>query len=123
MNLADNLVTSAKEFPDRPAIRLDDTVVTYTELDQRSAGVAGLLAERGVQPGDRVAIMLPNVPQFAAIYYGILRAGGVVVPMNPLLKAREIDYYLADSQAKLIFVWHASAAEVHTDDRVIVDET
>ena len=51
-------------------------------------------------PGDRVGVMLPNVPQFAAAYYGVLRAGGVVVPMNMLLKEREIAYYLGDSSAK-----------------------
>jgi long-chain acyl-CoA synthetase len=103
MNLADNLARSARLFPDRPAIRLDDAILTYTDLDARSARVAGLLAERGIQPGDRVAVMLPNVPEFATVYFGVLRAGGVVVPMNPLLKEREVRYYLADSQARLCF--------------------
>lgn len=112
MNLADNLARSAAAFPDHPAIRLDSLVWSYTDLDARSARVAGLLADRGVQPGDRVAIMLPNIPDFAAIYYGVLRAGAVVVPMNPLLKQREIGYYLGDSEARLIFVWEAVAAEV-----------
>ncbi|HET6986848.1 MAG TPA: AMP-binding protein, partial [Kribbella sp.] len=64
----------------------------------------------GLEPGDRVGLMLPNV-QFAISYYGILRAGGVVVPMNPLLKAREVEYYLRDSGAKLLIAWHTSAAE------------
>jgi long-chain acyl-CoA synthetase len=114
MNLADNLAHSAEMFPDRPAVRLDETVLTYADLDQRSARVAGLLTERGVQPGDRVALMLPNVPEFAVIYYGVLRAGGVVVPMNPLLKEREVRYYLRDSQARLIFAWHACADEART---------
>ena len=54
--------------------------------------------------------MLPNVPEFAAVYYGVLRAGAVVVPMNPLLKAREIAYYLGDSGAPLIFAWHVDRA-------------
>jgi long-chain acyl-CoA synthetase len=58
---------------------------------------------RGVRPGDRVAIMLPNVPEFAVLYYGALRVGAIVVPMNPLLKAREVAYYLGDAQARLIF--------------------
>jgi long-chain acyl-CoA synthetase len=111
MNLADNLVRSAVAFPERAAIRLDDDVLTYAELDARSARVAALLAGVGVRPGDRVAIMLPNVPDFATLYYGVLRAGGVVVPMNPLLKEREVAYYLGDSQAKLIFTWHSCAAE------------
>jgi long-chain acyl-CoA synthetase len=70
-----------------------------------------MLAALGVRPGDRVAIMLPNVPDFAVIYYGILRAGAVVVPMNPLLKEREVGYYLGDSGARLIFAWHGCAAD------------
>src|SRR2546430_11937146 len=55
--------------------------------------------------------MLPNVPEFAIVYYGVLRAGGVVVPMNPLLKEREVGYYLSDSQARLIIAWSGYAAE------------
>jgi long-chain acyl-CoA synthetase len=103
MNLADNLLRSAALYPDHPAVRLDDAVLTFAELDRLSGRVAALLVERGVEPGDRVAIMLPNVPEFAAAYYGILRAGGTVVPMNPLLKEREVAYYLSDSGAKLCF--------------------
>src|SRR5262249_27180846 len=82
--------------------------------------VAGLLAARGIRPGDRVAIMLPNVPEFAALYFGVLRAGGVVVPMNPLLKAREVSYYLGDSGARLIFAWHGYADEARTGARTTV---
>ena len=61
--------------------------------------------------------MLPNVPQFAIAYYGILRAGGVVVPMNVLLKERETGFYLSDSQAKAVFAWHdfAAAAKAGAD--------
>jgi len=111
MNLAANLVRSASQFPDRVAIRLDDVAVTYSQLEVMSQQVAGLLGQHGVQPGDRVGIMLPNVPHFAALYYGILRVGGVVVPMNPLLKEREVAYYLGNSGAKLAFVWPAFADE------------
>jgi long-chain acyl-CoA synthetase len=112
-SLAQNLSTSAQRYPDRPALRIDDVVITYAELDEATARVAGLLLERGVEPGDRVGIMLPNVPQFAFAYYGVLRAGGDVVPMNVLLKQREVAFYLGDSEAKLIFAWHelADAAE------------
>lgn len=88
MNLAENLVTTARDHGDNVAIRLDDSTLSYRELEALSRRVAGLLAEHEVAVGDRVAIMLPNVPQFAALYYGILRVGGVVVPMNPLLKER-----------------------------------
>jgi long-chain acyl-CoA synthetase len=104
-NLASLLTDSAARHPERPAIKLDDTVLTYAQLDGASAHLAGLLAERGFRPGDRVGVMLPNVPCFPVVYYGILRAGGVVVPMNVLLKEREVAYYLEDSGAKLLFGW------------------
>ncbi len=111
MNLAGNLLQGGRAHPDRPAIRLDDLVITYAQLDDLSARAAGWLRERGVRPGDRVGIMLPNVPQFPVLYYGVLRAGAAVVPMNPLLKAREVEHYLGDSQARLVFAWSAAAEE------------
>jgi long-chain acyl-CoA synthetase len=110
-NLALNLVEATDMYPKRAAVRLDELALTYEELDERAARVAGLLATAGVAPGDRVALMLPNLPQFPMLYYGVLRAGAVVVPMNPLLKAREIQYYLEDSGARLIFAWDGTAAE------------
>ena len=70
-----------------------------------------LLREKGIEPGDRVGVMLPNVPQFPVAYYGVLRAGGVVVPMNVLLKRREIAFYLEDSGTKLLLAWHGFAEE------------
>ena len=108
-NLASNLANTTRAHAGRPAIRVDDTVLTYRELDEASARVAGLLHERGLKPGDRVGLMMPNVAEVPIVYYGVLRAGGVVVPMNPLLKAREVAYYLADSGAGLIFAWHTFA--------------
>src|ERR1700733_5185267 len=96
-NLAANLVTSAERHADNIALKLDETEIPYAALDAASARVAGLLRDRGLRSGARVGVMLPNVPQFAIVYYGVLRAGGVVVPMNPLLKAREVEFYLSDS--------------------------
>jgi long-chain acyl-CoA synthetase len=110
-SLANNLISAARQQPDRAALWLDANVMTYRELDEAASRVAGLLLDRGVQPGDRVGVMLPNVPEFATVYYGVLRAGGVVVPMNVLLKQREVAFYLSDSQAKLMFVWHGIADE------------
>jgi long-chain acyl-CoA synthetase len=104
-NLATKLTDSAVLHASRPALKLGDATTTYAELDAASARVAGLLRARGVNPGDRVAIMLPNVPQFAIAYYGILRAGAVVVPMNVLLKQREVAFHLSDSGAKVLFAW------------------
>jgi long-chain acyl-CoA synthetase len=111
MNLAENLVITARDHADNVAIRLDDVVLSYEQLENLSRRAAGLLAEYDVAVGDRVAIMLPNVPHFVALYYGILRAGAVVVPMNPLLKEREVAHYLRDSGARVIFVWQDFAAE------------
>jgi long-chain acyl-CoA synthetase len=109
-NLADNLATTAERHGDHIALKLDETEIPYAALDAASARVAGLLRLRGIGAGARVGIMLPNVPQFAVAYYGVLRAGAVVVPMNPLLKAREVEFYLADSEARLVFAWHEFAA-------------
>jgi long-chain acyl-CoA synthetase len=108
-SLAYNLTGAAERYPDTAALRFGDGVITYGELDQAAAAVAGILRDRGVSPGDRVGIMLPNVPEFAMTYYGVLRAGGVVVPMNVLLKEREVAFYLGDSGARLIFAWHELA--------------
>ena len=98
-NLATILTASAERDGDRTALKLDDTEVSYGMLDAGSQRVAGLLKSKGLQPGDRVGVMLPNVPYFAAVYYGILFAGGVVVPMNVLLKGREVAYLLQRMEA------------------------
>jgi long-chain acyl-CoA synthetase len=105
-NLALALREAAGIYPDHPATRLADTVLTYAELDRASARVAGRLRAGGFEAGDRAGVMLPNVPEFAVAYYGVLRAGGVVVPMNPLLNEREVQYYIEDSGARFLFAWH-----------------
>jgi long-chain acyl-CoA synthetase len=117
-NLATLLTDTAERQADRTALKLDDTEVSYGFLNEGSARVAGLLRERGFERGDRVGIMLPNVPYFAFIYYGILRAGGIVVPMNPLLKGREVKFYLEDPGAEILFAWHdfLEEAEKGADD-------
>src|SRR3954466_4715089 len=112
-NLAALLTNSAARHPDRVAIQLDELELTYRALDAATARVAGLLRAKGVGPGDRVAIMLPNVPHFALGYYGALRAGAVVVPMNVLLKEREVAFYLRDSGAKVLLAWHEFADAAH----------
>ena len=106
MNLAQIIIDSAQRDGDHIAVKLDDAELSYAMLDGATAHIAGLLAEHGFTPGDRVGIMLPNVPYFPVVYYGVLRAGGIVVPMNVLLKRREVQFYLEDSGAKLLFAWH-----------------
>jgi long-chain acyl-CoA synthetase len=111
LNLASIVTESAARMPDSPAVRLGGTELSYADLDERSARLAALLRARGMEPGDRVGVMLPNVLEFPIAYYGVLRAGCIVVPMNVLLKRREIAFYLEDSGAKLLLAWHGFAEE------------
>src|ERR1700760_2165699 len=109
--LSANLVASKGRSPNRVALRCDDCEFTFAELDDAAARVATLLERAGVEPGDRVGIMLPNTPAFAIAFYGIIYRGAVAVPMNPLLKAREVSYYLSNSGAKALFATPAFADE------------
>ncbi|MGB5952937.1 MAG: AMP-binding protein, partial [Ornithinimicrobium sp.] len=102
-NIAEHLSRTAAEHPQRPAIILDDLRMTYGDVDSAAQQMGAWCVGRGVQAGDRIALMLPNLPSFPIIYYGALRAGAVVVPMNPLFKRREIEHYLTDSGASMIF--------------------
>ncbi|KOU26390.1 AMP-dependent synthetase [Streptomyces sp. WM6372] len=110
-NIATLLTGSAAAHADRIAIRHETTALTYAQLDDLSARTAALLQARGVRPGDRVAVITPNVPYFPIAYYAILRAGAVVVPMNPLLKAPEIAFILRDAGARTVLTSPMSAAE------------
>jgi len=93
---------TVEEQPAAPAIVSDGTEITYEQLWTRIARFAAGLESAGVEPGDRVAVYLPNLPEFVVSFYGTLRAGGVVVPMNPQYKTREIDHLLSDSGATVV---------------------
>ena len=108
-NLAQNLLDTAEKEPDATALRMDDVALTYAEFRDAALKVAAGLQARGISPGDRVGMVLPNVVSFPVVFYGALIAGAAVVPMNPLLKAREIEYYLQDSGAKLVVAVEQSA--------------
>jgi long-chain acyl-CoA synthetase len=108
-NLAQMLTDTAAEHGDRIALRLDDLALPYAVLEQGSARMAGLLAQLGVGAGDRVGLMMPNVPYFPFAFFGVLRLGAIVVPMNPLLKEREVAFHLGDSGAKVLLAWHGFA--------------
>jgi long-chain acyl-CoA synthetase len=110
-NLAALLHATAQNTPERIALKLDHLQLSYAELDRAAKRVGGYLRARGVHPGDRIGLMAPNVLEFPILYYGILNAGAVVVPMNVQLKRREIAYYLDDAGAKLLFAWHGCAQE------------
>ncbi len=105
-NFAEQLSAASAEDPDHGAVKLDDVVLSYGQLDQAVARAAGLLRSKGVEPGHRVGMQLPNVPYFPIVYFGALRLGAVVVPMNPLLKDGEVAYHLSDSGARVMVGWH-----------------
>lgn len=109
-NLACNLQNTAAQHPDNVALRVGEHSMTYVQLADAAGRVANLLKDKGIQPGDRVAISLPNVFDFPVILYGALQAGAVVIPMNPLFRPREVEYYLSDSGAKLMFGMPGDAA-------------
>jgi long-chain acyl-CoA synthetase len=104
-NVCDILRQSAARLPDKTALILDATRLTYAELDDLSDRVAAGLAADGTAQGDSVGLMLPNLPEFVVAYFGILKAGGVVVPINPLYRPPEVAHYLADSGARAMIAW------------------
>jgi long-chain acyl-CoA synthetase len=110
-SLSTNLTAAKEQHPDRVALRCDDLQFTYTEFDAAAARVATLLEQAGIEPGDRVGVMLPNTPAFALVFYGIIYRGAVAVPMNPLLKGREVEFFLSNSGAKALFGTPAFADE------------
>jgi long-chain acyl-CoA synthetase len=94
--LSGNLVASKNRHPDRVGLRCGHLQFTFAEFDAAAARVATLLDKAEIEPGDPAGVMLPNTPAFAPVFYGIMYRGAVAVPINPLLKAREVAYY-ADS--------------------------
>ncbi|HSE69569.1 MAG TPA: long-chain fatty acid--CoA ligase [Nocardioidaceae bacterium] len=108
LNLSIFLEDSARNHPDRDAVVLGDTRLTYAQVEGAANQVANLLVSRGIRPGDKVALSCPNLPYFPIVYYGILKAGAVVVPLNVLLKGREIAYHLDDSDAKAYFCFQGT---------------
>jgi acyl-CoA synthetase (AMP-forming)/AMP-acid ligase II len=110
-NLAVILTETARSAPNRPAAVYDGGQLTYSELDQASDRLAAALAAAGVAPGERVALQLPNIPQFLISYFGILKAGAVVVPLNVMLRAPEVAFHLGDSGAVVLITWAGVLAE------------
>lgn len=111
LNLASLLRNSALRQPDAPAVIADDVRMRYSELDDAARRFAGDLLAAGICRGDKVAILVPNVPDFTIAYFGVLYAGGVVVPLNTLLVTNEIAFQLEDSEARAIVI-HEQCASV-----------
>jgi long-chain acyl-CoA synthetase len=107
-NLAEFLENSAQSYPDRTAVVFGDTRLSYPQVNGAANQVANLLVSRGIKPGDKVALSCPNLPYFTIVYYGILKAGATVVPLNVLLKGREVAYHLGDSDAKAYFAFQGT---------------
>ena len=104
LNLGIILSASAERFAGKVALRIEDVAITYAELHRAALGIAAGLRARGIQPGDKVSLLVPNVPEFTMAYFGILYAGATVVPINVLAAAPEVAYFLKDSQSRLLIV-------------------
>ncbi|MGN6132451.1 MAG: long-chain-fatty-acid--CoA ligase [Nocardioidaceae bacterium] len=110
-NLATMLDESTRAHPDKPCVIIGDTTFSYAQVEHLSGVVAGNLRGLGLAPGAKVAVQLPNVPQFVFAYFGILRAGLVMVPLNPLLRAAEVAYHLENSDAEVLLTFDLFAEE------------
>jgi len=113
LNLAVLLEESAKSHPAKTAVIFNDMKLPYGHLNAMASQFAGALAAAGVKKGDKVALMMPNLPFFPLAYYGILKAGAVVVPLNVLFKAREVEYHLKDSNSVALVVFEGFFEEAY----------
>ena len=111
LTLPARLERTAAEHPDSTALILGPQRMTFAELHSQAQDLAGLMRQEGIGPGDRVALMAPNILAFPVILFATLQLGAVVVPMNPLFKRREIEYYLEDSGARLLWAVPSPDAE------------
>ncbi len=98
--------------PEAPALVYEGKSFTYGELYRQVLAFAGALQRLGIRKGDRVAVMLPNIPEFPLVYFGILRLGAVVVPINTMFRSREIHYILEDSESRAVVTWEDALQEV-----------
>src|SRR3954468_8055349 len=108
LNVSAVLDDAARETPDREAVVFGELRLSYGFVNTIACQVANLLRSRGIGPGDKVALACPNLPYFPMVYFGILKAGAAVVPLNVLLKRREIAYHLEDSEAKALFCFEGT---------------
>ena len=103
MNLAQMMNLNARKYPEKTSLRYNGNSLTYGALREASERAAGLLQGWGIKKGDKVAIMSQNTPDFVIAFFGIIKAGGVAVPVNHKLMAPEVEYILEHSEAKIIF--------------------
>ncbi len=110
--LWDNLAFSAKRFPHKTALQFLGSALSYQQLTQQAERIAAWLHDKGIQKGDRVLLDMQNCPQLVAAHFGILRANAVVVPVNPMNRAKELEHYIADAQARIAIITADVAAEM-----------
>ena len=113
-NIGELLVDSCRRYADRPAFTCMDKSMTYAELERHSAAFGAFLQAKGLKPGARVAIMMPNVLQYPVAMMGILRAGYTVVNVNPLYTPRELEHQLKDCGAEAIVILENFAKTLET---------
>ncbi len=110
--LWDNLAFSAKRFPHKTALQFLGSALSYQQLTQQAESIAAWLHDKGIQKGDRVLLDMQNCPQLVAAHFGILRANAVVVPVNPMNRAKELEHYITDAQARMAITTADVAAEM-----------
>jgi acyl-CoA synthetase (AMP-forming)/AMP-acid ligase II len=119
MLLYEYIQKNAQQYPEKIAVICQKERVTYSELGMRSDVIAGYLSENGLQKGERVALLLENSPEYISVFFGILKAGGVVVPLNTQMVARELNVLLSDCTPR--FVITDSAHKQSLDN--LIDKT
>ncbi|OKO81109.1 long-chain fatty acid--CoA ligase [Bradyrhizobium sp. AS23.2] len=112
VSLWDSLSVSAKRYPNKTALAFLDSSITYAELENAAVRLAARLAALGIQPGDRVLVVMQNCPQLVIAHYAIARANAVVVPVNPMNRAAELRHYITDAQATVAITTGDLAGEV-----------
>ncbi|MEP6925089.1 MAG: long-chain fatty acid--CoA ligase [Pyrinomonadaceae bacterium] len=108
LNLSMLIERQARQQPDKLAVIWNETRLSYKQLNDYANRIANGLCEIGIAPGDKIALSCPNLPYFPMVYFGILKAGAVVVPLNILFKPREVAYHLKDSDAKAVFCFEGT---------------
>lgn len=117
-----NLAVSALRYPDKPALVFFDRTLTYRELHEQVERLAAHLREQGVQDGDRVILLMQNCPQWVVAHFAILRANAVVVPVNPMNRADELQHYITDPDARVAICAADLAGELHKADEAVPED-
>ena len=121
MNISHHVESASQLFPDKTALIFEGKSFTYKQLNQLGNRVANSLGELGINKGDRVALFLPNIPEFIISYLGILKLGAIAVSINVMLKSAEVAYILNDCTAKVLITTEELCHQVKSDDLPFVD--